>query len=135
MREMKLLSDAPVSDARMMQFIPTPAVEFSKIHCQVTAALSLFYGEAQWPVREAVEIHCEGWPKFRRLVVWKMMNDERMSLAMEDVRIYYFQLFMRHPRFAFTKRLPRQVEDGWESNGLMLMQAEWALRGCLMVGG
>jgi len=134
-RELKLLSDQPVEARRLCRFIPTPALEFAEVRVYDTAALSLFYGEARWAARDAVDIQLPGWVKARRLVVWKLTPSERVSQAMEEARLYYFQLFMRHPRFAFIRRLPRALDEEWEQNGLMLMECEWALMNCLMVGG
>lgn len=135
MCHVKLMSDKPVSEARMLQFVPTPALEYAQVKCYPTTALMLFYGEVDYPAREAVDFQCQGWPKFRRLIVWKLMPTDRVSACMEDARVYYFQIFMRHPRFAFIKQMPKMIEEEYESNGLMLIKAEWALPGCLMVGG
>jgi hypothetical protein len=133
-RHVKLMSDKPVNQARMLQFVPTPALDYAQIKCYDTAALMLFYGEVDYPAREAVDFQCEGWPKFRRLVVWKLMPTDYVSVCMEEARLYYFHIFMRHPRYAFIRKYPH-IDDLYEANGLMLIEAEWALPGCLMVGG
>lgn len=134
-REVKLISDSAVSEERMMRFVPGPAIDLVKVWCYPTAALSLFYGEASWPAREAVDIQCEGWPKFRRVVVWKLVPGERVSVGVRSAASRYFELFMRWPRFAFIRHKPAEVENGIEIENVMLMEANWALRGCLMVGG
>jgi len=135
-RQVKMISDAAVKDERMMCFVPVAAREHAQIHCYDTAALSLFYGEARWPVRgEAVDIHCEGWVKFRRLVVWKMLPGERMSEVISLAKCAYVKLFVRCPRYAFTRSLPKSVENCVEVDDVMLMQAEWAIPGCVMIGG
>jgi hypothetical protein len=136
LRHLKMFSDVKVSDERMKRFVPAASLEHAQIRCYDTAALSLFYGEAKWPVRgDAVDVHCEGWVKFRRVVAWKLMPGERMSEAISLAKCSYIKLFVRSPRFAFTRTLPRAVENGVEVDGVMLLQAEWALPGCVMIGG
>jgi len=135
MCQVKLLSDTPVRPARMLRFVPTPALDFAEVNCYDTAALSLFYGEVTWPARDAVDIHLPGWPKARRVVVWKIMPGERMSEAIVAAYLQYSMLFGRMPNFAFTKQLPKTVEHGHEVFGVMLLESDWAIRGCLMVGG
>lgn len=107
MREVKLLSDRPVELVRMYRFVATNALDHAEVRVYDTAALSLFYGEARWPARDAVDFHLPHWRKFRRLVVWRMLAGDRVSVSMEEARLFYFQLFMRHPRFAFVRRVPR----------------------------
>ena len=135
MREVKLISDSPVREERMRLFVPGPAIGLEHVRCYDTAALRVFYGEASWPAREAVDFQCEGWPKFRRLVVWKLMSGERVSEGMRCAAWRYFELFLRWPAFAFIRTKPAQVENGIEIEDLMLMEADWALPSCLMVGG
>lgn len=135
MREVKLISDSEISEAQILRFVPDPARGLVKVRCYPTAALNLFYGEANWPVREAVDFQCEGWPKFRRLVVWKLMQGERISTALPCAAWNYFELFCRWPGFAFIRTKPAEVENGIEVENVMLMEANWALPGCLMVGG
>lgn len=134
-REAKLISDSEVSEAQMLRFVPDPARGLVKVRCYPTSALNLFYGEASWPVREAVDIQCGGWPKFRRVVAWKLLPGERVSEGMRCAAYRYAELFMRWPRFAFIRTKPAEVENGIEIDDVMLMEANWALPGCLMVGG
>ena len=135
-RQLKMISDVAVTEARMMRFIPVAARDHVQIHCYPTPALSLFYGDAKWPVRgDAVDIHCEGWIKYRRLVAWKILPGERMSEAISQARCAYVKMFVRYPRYAFAKTMPKNTEPGIEVAEVMLMQAEWALPGCLLIGG
>src|SRR3989304_17096 len=78
---------------------------------------------------------CGGGPKFRRLVVWKLMAGERISEGMRCAAWRYSELFLRWPAFAFIRTKPAGVENGIEIEDVMLMEANWALPGCLMVGG
>lgn len=135
-RELKLMSDVPVKEERVMRFITLAAREHAQIRCYDTTALSLFYGEARWAVRgDAVDIHCEGWIRFRRFVAWKILPGERMSEAISLARCAYVKLFVRCPKYAFTRSLPKSVESCVEVDDVMLLQADWALPGCLLIGG
>lgn len=136
LRHLKILSDVKVTDECMMRFIPVAAREHAQVRCYDTAALSLFYGEATWPVRgEAVDVHCEGWVKFRRVVAWKLMPGERMSEVISLALVCYSSMFSRYPAYAFVRTLPRSVENGIEVDDVMLLQADWVLPGCVMIGG
>ena len=135
MCQVKLLSDTPVRPARMLRFVPTPALDFAEVNCYDTAALCLFYGEVKYPVREVVEMRCEGWILPRQMVVWKLMPGERMSEELKLACAYYFQHFFRYPTFAFVRNLPRDIGSEVEVGRVLLLQAEWAIPGCLMVGG
>ena len=137
-RQIKLVCDVAVKEQRMMRFIPAAARVHAQIRCYDTSALSLFYGEARWPVRgEIVDVYFEGLEikRFRRLVAWKIMPGERMSEEIAKARCAFIDLFARWPQYAFTRTLPKSVESGIEVEDVMLMQAEWALPGCLLIGG
>lgn len=135
MREVKIISDSPVSEGRMLRFVPDPARDLVRVRCYDTAALKVFYGEAIWPAREVVDFHMEGWPKFRRFVVWKLTPGERISQGMECAAERYFYLFLRWPRYAFIRTKPAKVDDFVEVQDVMLLEADWALPGCLALGG
>jgi hypothetical protein len=151
MRFVKLISDAPVSRERMMGFVAESAVEMAKIRCYDTSALSIFYGEATWPVREAVDFHCEGWPKFRRLVAWNLEKCASVTAALHDAAGEFERLFGGRARFAFIKNLPKrssvthvtEVRDsgstplplnGVEVGDLNLFQSEWMIERCVAIG-
>ena len=135
MRFVKLISDAPVSREQMMGFVPDPAAAIAKVNCYDTSALSIFYGEATWPVREAVDFHCEGWPKFRRLVVWNLEKCISVTAALHDAADEFERLFGGRASFAFMKKLPKQVENGVEVGDLSLFQSEWMIEHCIALGG
>ena len=135
MRFVKLISDAPVSSERMIGFVARSAVELAQLRCYDTSALSIFYGEALWPVREAVDFHCEGWPKYRRLVVWNLGKYLAETVALHDAANEFERLFGGRASFAFMKKLPKQVENGVEVGDLSLFQSEWMIERCVAVGG
>lgn len=165
MRQVKLVSDHAVSEARMRMFVgsgptPSPSPNTSylergvSVHCYDTAALSLFYGEVTFPVRGAVEVMAEGWIKPRRFAVWRLMQADglRVSEVIERLADWYFAQTHRKAGYVFMRKLPVGVEDGTpfglrplppnsesanlgEDNELYIFEAEWALEKCVMVGG
>lgn len=136
LRTVRLVSDIPISEARMRQLIPTQALEFAQIKCHQTSALSVFHGEAIWPCRgDVVDFHLPAWPKFRRLVVWSILPGERMSEIVNWAQMDFFRLFMRFPQFAFANQLPKGIENGVDVNGCILLEAEWMLERSVCVGG
>lgn len=141
MRLVRVISDRVVSEACLRSMAPGAAREFAEVRCWDTAALNLFYGEARWPVREMVEVKMPSSrfqvPTMRRLVAWRFMEGEgyRVSEVIEHLARWFFVQTHRRPGFAFMKRLPKGVECGEEVEGVMLLEAEWALERCVMVGG
>ena len=137
MCEIKIVSDHAVKDARMLKFVPGAAREFAKVNCYSTSALSLFYGEVTYPAREVVEFRYEGMPRPRRLAVWRLMEGEgyRMSEIIEYLAQWFFTQTKQRPQYAFVKSLPKSVERFTEVDGLVLLDVEWCLEKCVMVGG
>jgi hypothetical protein len=134
---MKVISDRAVTEAWMMSLVPGAAREFASVTCYPTAALSLFYGEVTYPMREVVEFKCEGWKRPRRLVVWRLMESEgyRMSEIIEFLAEWYFMKTHRQAQYVFVKSLPKGVERFTDVAGLCLLDVDWCLEKTLMVGG
>lgn len=138
MRRVKVMSDRPVTEEEMRGYVAGASLGCEQIHCHDTAALSLFYGEVTWPCREVVEVHLEGIERPRRLLIWKFMPGEglRLSEVITHVAEWYFWSTHQRAGFAFVRKVPKEVESGeWEVDGVILFEAEWALQGCVMVGG
>jgi hypothetical protein len=146
MREVRVVSDAPVSVARMRRFLPGAARGLEVVRCYPTSALGLFYGEVVYPVREVVEFPfaaCrEG--KFRRLAVWRLVPEEgfRVSEVIEFLAEWFFVQTHRRAGYVFMRRLPREAISGQQlavsamgGEGLVLLEADWALDRCVLVGG
>jgi hypothetical protein len=127
MRHVKVVSDLPP--------IPFPVRDGGQIHQWTDELLGLHYLEATWPCMEVVHVHLEGQPKCRKLVVWKFLPGERVSEIISYVADWFFVQTHHRPEYAFMRSLPSGVESGTDVDGVMLMQADWALPGCVMVGG
>jgi hypothetical protein len=150
MCEVKLVSDQPVREARMLRFIPHPqplsrgergVLDYAKVNCYDTSALSLFYGEIVYPLRGAIEVTCEGWPKMRRLAAWRLMHEDgfRVREVIDILAEWYFAKTMRIPEFAFMRKLPAEICPSTTllsaQGEIHLSQAEWAMDKCVLVGG
>jgi hypothetical protein len=137
MCEVKLVSDQPVTEARMMSFFSGPCADYAQVNCYPMTALDLFYGELTYPLRGGLEVICDGWEKPRRFGVWRLMKEDgfRVSTVIEFLSGWYFTTTHRRPGFVFMKNLPRNAESGLQVADLMLFEAEWALDKCVMVGG
>lgn len=99
----------------------------------VTQEMGVWHIRAEYRYQGVLDVHAEGWPKFRRLVVWPIT--ETMRFAIYDAAKEFMRLFGRWPGFAFTKKLPRGIENGIEVGTVSLFEAEWALGNSVMVGG
>jgi hypothetical protein len=137
MCSVKVVSDHALSEARLLKFAPGASRAHAKVHCYETSALSLFYGEATFPVRGALELHCEGWRKARRLAVWRLITGEgyRVSEVVEFLADWYFVQTHRRAGYAFMRHLPAGVENGLDVGDVTLLEAQWALDKCVLVGG
>lgn len=144
MKTVRLLSDRAVSDARLLKLVPGAAREWAKISRETNEGLSLHHVTITYPLREVVEVrmqNAEG--RMRRLAVWKMVPEEgyRVSEIIAFLVEWYFMQTHRMPEFAFMKKLPKEAISGQllafgeGEDGVMLMEADWALQGCVMVGG
>jgi len=148
MRRVKVMSDHPVTEAFMRRYVPGAARGLEQVHCHNTSALSLFYGEVVWPCREVVRFQVPGIRlgepgarlRERWLVVWKFVAEEeyRLSEIILFLADWYFVQTHQRAGFAFVKKLSAvndQLSAFEEENGIQLLEAEWALKGCVMVGG
>ena len=125
MRRVKVVSDAsPVT---------YPVPEGSTVRTWCDELLGLHYLEATWMCREAVSIRCEGWTCAREVVLWKLMPGERVSVALKDALGVYAMRFKRFPGYAFLRKLPSVIENGFEAEDTCLFAAEWVPAGCIAI--
>lgn len=129
MHRVRVVSDMP------SPLTPLPVGEGSSVRTWDDALLGLHYAEALYPCREVVCVTFEGMKRPRKLVVWKILPGERVSEIVSQVADWYFWSAHRRPQYAFMARLPRGVESGVEVDGVSLFEAEWAIPGCVMIGG
>lgn len=134
-RQVKLVCDVAVKEERMMRLIPLAAREQAQIRCYQSTALSLFYGEARWPVREAVDIQPKEWPRRRRLVVWNLKGCLSVTVALNDSAKEYERLFGRRPQYAFIWKMPKEAEHAMHVGDLYLFESDWIPQHCVAVGG
>lgn len=129
-RRLKMVSDGEMADLS----VPEYARDRKKVRTWQDPVLSLHYLELIYPYRGPAELRLECWPKMRRMVVWALLG-QRVSQATQEAAILYASTFARWPGYAFICKLPGKVENGVEVDGVMLLQAEWAMPGVLLVGG
>lgn len=136
MKFVRVISDQRVSEAFLWSLAPGASREFAKIHPYETAALSLFYGEVTYPLRGVVEIPA-GVGKVRRLAAWRMMESEGycVSEIIAFLADWYFVQTKRRAQYAFVKSLPKGAERFMELDGLTLLDVDWCLEKCVLVGG
>ena len=125
MRRVKVVSDvAPVS---------YPLPEESIVRTWSDDLLGLQYLEANWPCREAIQIRCEGRKATREMVLWKLAPGERVSQALKEALGVYAMRFKAFPAYAFLRKLPSTIENGFEAEEMCLFEAEWVPAGCIAI--
>src|SRR5690242_4714061 len=114
MRRVKVVSDAPIDEGVDL----SPLVDIlagAHLRTWMDELLGLHYLEASWPCREAVSIRCEGWPCATPMVLWKLRPGERVSEGLKQALSVYWLRFNFFPDYAFMKRLPSTIENGFEA--------------------
>lgn len=132
-RFVKVISDAEIDAEKYRASVPL-SEKGMEVRAYPDAALGMFYLELRWPIREVVEVRFEGQEKARRLVIWSVQNSGRVSQAIEDAAYAYLREFQDWPQMAFMNQLPKGASNGMDVHDVMLMQADWALPGCVSVG-
>ena len=133
MRRVKVVSDAPIEPAVISPSpCPLPLGE-ENMRTWCDELLGLHYLEATWACREAIKIRCEGWKIARPFVLWKLAPGERVSEALKEILGVFGALFKCFPDYAFMKKLPKTVENGFEVDGVMFMEAVWVPASCVAV--
>ena len=78
--------------------------------------------------------------RVRRLAVWRLMEGEgyRVSEIIEFLAEWYFVQTKRRAGYAFVKKLSvnsDQLSVFEDEVGVLVLEAEWCLEKCVMVGG
>jgi len=89
----------------------------------------------EYPYRGVLDFDCEGWEKFRRLVVWNLDGCGSVREAISQAEELFWMTFKFRPGYAFVRKLARGAENGMDLDGLVLVEAEWMLERCVAVGG
>lgn len=117
--------------------VEVPSYAFGREQVQVweDAPLGVWYAQVRYPYRGPLDVHYPDWPKkFRRMVCWAYL-DEKVSQGMREGAALYASLFARWPGTAYIDRLPEKAEYGVEVDGVILIPADWAPQGCMLIGG
>lgn len=128
MRRVRVASDLDASS--LPAFVPLSA----KVRTWSDDALGLHYLEATWPCRELIMVKCEAWKCSYPLVVWKLAPGERVSEAFQAAFRIWAEKYKACPDFAFMRRLPKTIENGFEMYGSFFFEADWVPPGCIAVG-
>jgi hypothetical protein len=131
LRRVKVVSDEPIDGTAL----PPPAAILPGAHLRTWSdeLLGLFYLEATWECREAISILCDRWKCARPMVLWKLRPGERVSVALKEALAVYAMRFKSFPTYAFLRKLPSTIEDGFEVDDMCLFEAEWVPVGCIAI--
>lgn len=130
MRRVKVVSDSPIDAASL----PVITSASASMRTWSDELLGLHYLEATWACRGPVVIRCEGWVCAKLMVLWKLEPGQRVSEAFRDAYPVYLESFHIFPDHAFMRRLPREIDNGFELSGVMFIEAEWVPAGCIVLG-
>jgi hypothetical protein len=123
-----------VSDSRIdADSLPVPIVRSANVHTWSDESLGLHYLEATWQCREAILVRVGEWKCARKMVLWKLEPGERVSEALKQAVAAYGQRFKCFPDYAFMRKLPKTIEDGFEVDDVTLLVSSWVPAGCVAV--
>jgi len=141
-RRVKVVSDAPLDPYPPALSPFVVQIEKGSHRTWCDELLGLHYLEVTWPCREVVSIRCEGWTCAREMVLWKLAPGERVSEALMVSLDVYCERFKCLPDYAFMRRLPKTIENGFEAltpdplptgEGVVMLEAEWVPAGCMAI--
>ena len=135
MRRVRMVSDQVIDPASIEFTPPLPKGAGVSSRAWSDDVLHLHYAEWTWACMGFVDFHFEAMPKFRRLFVWKFLPGERVSEVIRFVSDWYFMQTHHRPQYAWMKKLPKGIEWGTEVEGCSILEADWALPGCVLIGG
>lgn len=97
-----------------------------------------------------VDFECEGWVKFRRLVVCPLEGRVSVRAALQEAAREFERLFGGRAGYGFIRKMPVAVGRGmWEEGigewgvdsgvvlvgDLVVLEVDWILERCVAVGG
>lgn len=129
-RRLKLVSDAVITAEMTLPVVPPVG---AAVRMWSDEMLGLHYLEATWACREAVALRCEGWVKPKGVVVWKLEAGERVSEALHPAAALFGETFANFPVYAYLRKLPSAIENGFELAGVEFLAAEWVPAGCMVL--
>lgn len=115
------------------QELPTIFPQFGE--GQVTKKDDVYHFYREWFMRGAMEIQCEGWPKYRRMVLWHLNGYRFVKDAMFEAYREFTRVFDARPEYAFLWKLPGNVSNGDELAKMIILEAEWVPKKCIALGG
>ena len=133
MRRVKVISDGPIDKVLWEAAVPMDARGLVKFEELKDSALGIHTLAMEGPVCEPITFEFE--PKPRKMLVWKVLDGQRVSEAIQQARTAFYCMTGFWPRLVFVKKLPQGADNGMMVHEVMLMQAEWALEGCVILGG
>lgn len=136
-RHLHVMSDKPISDRWRQMLFPENTTRGFVIYQDKLYVddVRLHHLELAFTAIGIVDVHAEGWPKFRRMIMRPLVEGDRMSLVIEAAVFEFAKRFHFWPGYAFTHKLPREVENGVEVSDVLLFEAEWMIPRYVAVGG
>jgi len=94
-----------------------------------------YHLRAEWAFFGMLDIWPRYWIKPRRFYVWRLLDGQRVSEAIQTAAEVFEQAVGWAPKFAFARTLPEKAEWGQDVYGCILIAAEWLPKNCVAVGG
>lgn len=135
MRRVRVIGDAVIDPLAWACALPDEAVRLAEIVQGEDRALGLHSLVMTWPVRELVKgvQLADGLKVDRPMVAWKLVEGDRVSVAIRLGAEVFEREVGRRPGFAWMRSVPELAPQYLDE--VELLQADWAYRGCVFIGG
>lgn len=135
MRRMRIIGDAPIRPLRWANALPDEALRLAELIHSEDTSLGIHALTMTWPARDVVSgVQLQGGTKIERpMVVWRLVDGDRVSMAIRFAADAFERAMGKRPGFAWVKWLPELATQ--YVGDVELLQADWVYPKCVFVGG
>ena len=102
---------------------------------EVTKEAGVYHLRGNWRFRGVIDFQLEGWPKFRRMVVWSIDGYQNVKETIAEAEDWFNRWFGFWPERVYMRALPKEVENGQQWGLLHLFDCDWVPGRCVALGG
>jgi len=146
-RRVRIIGDVPISPLKWANALPDEALPVANIVPAEDKVLGIHSLTMTWPARDMLHefIDEQGQSYKVRLVMWKLIDGDRVSMAIRYAADIFERAMGQRPGFAWIAAMPKGMDefetvggyvvDAVRVDGVSLRIADWAYPGCVFIGG